>query len=223
MAFIYSRADHLAQQGGGFEPQRNHNWAVQFNLGNGNDDIIKLSLVAGFLPISMNENVTISYGNEEVYVAGKVSSEVGSMTCRDWVDQPTASILFNWRRTVYNPYTGAINLARNYKHDASIILSSPNVDDTAPSTTFDGRDRFPTPVPENQVYTRVWKLQGCWPIRVVHAPQGLDMTNSGMVMVSVDVRFDKAIPVFAIGDNAGEQLNTNVGDLTFTGTSSIIQ
>lgn len=218
MAFIYSRADHLAQQGGGFEPQRNHNWAVQFNLPQGgSNDIIKLSLVAGFLPISMNENVTISYGNEEVYVAGKVSSEVGSMTCRDWVDQPTATLLFNWRRTVYNPYTGSINLARNYKHDASIILSSPNVDDTAPTTTFEGRDLLPYPAAP--VYTRVWKLQGCWPIRVVHAPQGLDMTNSGMVMVSVDVRFDKAIPVFAYGDGAGAELNGDGGAVTFLPTS----
>ena len=218
MAFIYSRADHLAQEGGGFEPQRNHNWAVQFNLPQGGgDDIIKLSLVAGFLPISMNENVTISYGNEEVYVAGKVSSEVGSMTCRDWVDQPTATLLFNWRRTVYNPYTGAINLARNYKHDASIILSSPNVDDTAPTTTFEGRDLLP--YPGTPVYTRVWKLQGCWPIRVVHAPQGLDMTNSGMVMVSVDVRFDKAIPVFAFGDGAGAGLNPDGGIITYNNTN----
>lgn len=217
MAFIYSRADHLAQEGGGFEPQRNHNWAVQFNLPQANgDDIIKLSLVAGFLPISMNENVTISYGNEEVYVAGKVSSEVGSMTCRDWVDQPTATLLFNWRRTVYNPYTGAINLARNYKHDASIILSSPNVDDTAPNTTFDNRDTLP--FPGTPVYTRVWKLQGCWPIRVVHAPQGLDMTNSGMVMVSVDVRFDKAIPVFAFGDGADAGLNNYGGVVTYNNT-----
>lgn len=205
MPIIYTRADHLAQQNDAFEPQRTHNWAIHMDLsgindvsGGAADQIINLSLMAGFLPKTNNENLTISYGNEEVYIAGKATSDPGQIVCRDWVDQPTAAILLNWRRTVYNPLTGAINLARNYKCEAEIVLAAPNVDDpTGAPRQYDQSNAWMNGDKNN--YIRVWRLQGCWPMQVNAAMQGLDMTRSEMVYISVDLRFDKAIPLFAYG------------------------
>lgn len=225
MSYIYTRADHLASQGTGFEPQRMHNWSVVFELPSGQPDgsidgggpalqTVQLSLVQGFLPNTFNEVVPIQYGNEEVYIAGKASSEEGRLICRDFVDQPTAAILLNWRRRVYNPQTGAINLARNYKTQASIILEAPNVNDLASAfgpaavgnTITDGGVDVSSWYGDN-TYTRVWKLQGCWPVAVMPAAQGLDMGTSQTVMISVTIRFDKAIPEFAYSGNVNPNIS----------------
>lgn len=190
---LYTRADHLAQELGPFEPQRTHNWAFEVPLSSElAQDTIKLSLVQGFLPVAYNDEVPISYGNEEVFVAGKAHVEAGQIICRDWVDQPTAALLLGWRRQVYNPDTGAINLARFYKRTAYIVLYSPNVVDGPAqniNTAFVGPGFDIDP---GVYYERVWELQGVWPIRVNAAAQGLDMTNSGMVMIECLMRFDKA-------------------------------
>ena len=70
---LHVKATNLAQQAGFFEPQRQHNWNIEITgLGTGADaDILSLSLAAGFVPQVSNEEVTIPYGNEYVYVAGK--------------------------------------------------------------------------------------------------------------------------------------------------------
>lgn len=188
---LFTRADHLAQQDGPFEPQRTHNWAFEVPISSqAAQDTIKLSLVQGFLPIAYNDEVPISYGNEEVFVAGKAHVEAGQIICRDWVDQPTAALLLGWRRQVYNPDTGAINLARYYKKNAYIVLYAPNyADNMAVNENFVGPMFNPLAA---EYYERVWELQGVWPIRVNAAAGGLDMTNSGMVMIECLMRFDKA-------------------------------
>jgi hypothetical protein len=173
---IYTRADHLASVGTGFEPQRQHNWAVEFNLSPDADEVIKLSLVAGFLPSGFNEVVPISFGNETVYVAGKADWEQGQVICRDWVDRATAQALLEWRAQVYNQFYGSIGLATNYKRNSSILVFPPNA-----------RDGF-----EPDAGVRVWTLQGCWPVRVNPAQNGLDMTSSGQVQLEVQIRYDKA-------------------------------
>lgn len=183
---LHTRADYLAQQDGAFEPQRTHNWGVEIPTGftaNG-QEVISLSIVSGFLPTCVNDEVGISYGNEEVFVPGKAHWESGQLVCRDWVDQPSAETLLRWRRLVYNPATGAINLAKNLKRDVYIILFGPNTQDPYDNLGADG------------TYQRIWTLQGAWPVRVNPAVQGLDMTSSNMVMMECLLRFDKAYPWF---------------------------
>lgn len=181
----YTRADHLASIGTGFEPQRQSNFSVEINFRNlslaGTDltgiDVISLSLVGGFLPTNSNEPVPISYGNEVVYVAGKSMWEAGQLVLRDWVDRPTARILTQWRTQVYNPRTGSIGLATNYKTRASIILFPPNTPDIVVGAP---------------PFQRVWTLEGCWPQQLNLAQNGLDQTTSGLVNIGLVLRFDKA-------------------------------
>lgn len=209
MSFIYTRADHLASQNTGFEPQRMHNWSVIFQLpeavvGGGASalETIQLSLVSGFLPTTDNEVVQLQYGNEQVFIAGRARVDEGRIVCRDFIDMPTAEILMRWRRTVYNPATGGINLARNYKTQASIVLEGPHVDDlTSPAAQGDTNELEPIAPNYNvdTTYARIWKLQGCWPVSVNPAAQGLSMETGATVLMDLTLRYDKAIPSFAYG------------------------
>lgn len=178
---VYTRADNLASVGTGFEPQRQHNWALELNLPGDDGDYITLSIASGFLPAGYNDELAIPYGNEVVYVAGKAMWDAGTIVLRDWIDRPTAKILLDWRVQVYNPTTGAIGLASDYKQDASIILFGPNVVDKSEAAV---------------VGERVWTLHGAWPIRVSPAANGLDMSTSGQVMIEMVLRYDKATSNF---------------------------
>src|SRR5262245_14527595 len=173
---VHVLATNLASVGTGFEPQRAHNFAVEFSgiPGPGDSDLLTLSIETATLPRCTNEPVTLPYGNEEVFVAGRARWEQGSMTLRDWIDRPVAQTLLNWRNIVYNPFTGSIGLATNYKKQASIVLFGPNSQEGTPT------------------YERVWKLVGVWPMDVSLA--SLDMSRNDIVHITVVLRYDKAFP-----------------------------
>jgi len=202
---IHVMATNLAQAYGVFEPQRQHNWdfSIASNLyGSEEHDIISLSLATGFLPRVSNEEVAIPYGNEYVFVAGKAVHEAGTLVLRDWVDRQTVALLYQWRLQVYDPRTGAIGLARNYKKTAALDLTGPNVaEGTGTGAIQDVLGEF---VPQNLgggglrnvlPSLRSWELVGCWPISFNPAANGLDMGSSGQVMVEMVVRYDKAVPL----------------------------
>jgi hypothetical protein len=161
-------ADHVAAQAGGFEPQRQSNWEFEVALGGGDRDVIKLSARSMDLPRGTNEEVQLPYGNENRYVAGKMTWDATSLTLADYVDQDTRAAILRWRREVYNPDTGNLGLAKDYKKDATLTLYGPN----------------------GQM-ERQCKLTGCWPTT---EPGGsLDHSSSDAVMIEVPIRFDKAI------------------------------
>jgi|WetSurSiteA1Bulk_404760.scaffolds.fasta_scaffold00002_96 hypothetical protein len=200
---IHVLATNLAQQNTGFEPQRQHNWAIEIpfaglsagsgaligllsraigiDLGHSGMDNIVLSLASGFLPRGANEEVPIPYGNETVYVAGKATWDAGALVIRDWVDVDVMGALVAWRSAVYNPATGQIGLARNYKLDCDVLLFGPNSVDSVFSDY-------------GATYLRKWTLVGCWPVSINPAANGLDMANSNQVMIEMALRYDKAFP-----------------------------
>jgi len=185
---VHVWADHIAKEGGGFEPQRQHNWTLV--VGNlPGMDLVQLSLASGFLPRGGNDEVEVPFGNERVYVAGKAIWEAGSVVCRDYVDRDVAATLWRWRTQVYNPQTGQIGLARDYKKQGEIWLFGPN--------SIEGSAGY---------RTRVWVVRGMFPIAASWAAQGLDMASSQQVMIDITFRFDKAlygrtssIPALSIG------------------------
>ncbi len=199
---IHVLATNLAQQDGFFEPQRQHNWNLEVTgLGTGLDaDIISLSLRAGFVPFGSNEEVMIPYGNEYVWVAGKAQWANGVVQCHDWVDRRIAAILNGWRRQVYRPDTGRIGLASEYKKKAFITLFGPNQDEVGG-------------VVQTPNFEREWELIGAWPQSINYASNGLDMSQSGPVLIEMNIRFDKAIPNVlesaGSGGNIFNQIITN--------------
>ena len=160
-------AAHIASSQGGFEPQRQNNWAIEIEITN--REILELSLSKGFLPREMNEPIAIHYLNEVVYVAGKTTYEEGTVEVIDYVDQNTAKVLSDWRRLVYQAETGIIGPAVSYKKRGTIVMFSP-----------DGKTE------------RKWDLIGMWPHTVDFGT--LDMAASEVLRATLTIRFDKAIP-----------------------------
>jgi hypothetical protein len=185
MGFI--SAQHLAPAQGFFEPQRSYNWSLEIALDDAGDQILIMQGLDSFsAPTESNEELALHYGNEVRYVAGKASFQAASLTLKDFVDMGVANAIIKWRRRVYNAESGSIGLARDYKKAADLTLMAPN-----------------------QSATRIWKLQGVWPTEVSYGD--LSMSSSSLVMVKVNLRYDRAIP----GSNLGQDLaGINAGILT---------
>lgn len=122
MPSIFS-ADHIAAQGGGFEPVRKNNFTVEFNIGG---QLIQHALDSFPFPKSKNSPVIAHYGNEERKVAGVAVYEDQNLTLKDFVDEKVARLVWQWRKMVYDPETGAIGRAAAYKTTGTLTLRDPS-------------------------------------------------------------------------------------------------
>lgn len=169
MGFI--SANHLAPSKGFFEPQRAYNWSLEIALDDAGDQILIMQGLESFAaPHESNEEITLDYANEKRYVAGKANYSTSDLVLKDFVDMGVAMAIIKWRRQVYNPETGSIGLARDYKKNADLTLMAPN-----------------------QSTVRIWKLYGVWPSGVNYG-DNLNMATNDKVLVKVTLRFDRAVP-----------------------------
>jgi hypothetical protein len=162
-------ADHLAAAGGGYEPQRSFNFFLYLN-GVAGAEQIRLSTVEAFLPTEENEELMMSFGNERVYVAGAAVYSEGTIVVRDFVDRDVYTALRNWRKSVYDPATGNIGLAANYKKTARLVMLAP----------------------DNSVQ-RQFQLTGLWPRKIT--PDPLTYERSAIFRISMVCRYDKSIAI----------------------------
>jgi len=193
MPVINPSADHIAAQVGGFEPQRKCNWAIDFAIGDGNaEQILSLSLKASPFPKESNVKKSIKYFNETRHYAGSVTPfDALNVRYHDYVDRATLAALYAWRRQCWDPNSGAIGLAAQYKKRGTLYFYPPNAID---GTTG----------------ARTWKLIGAWPVSLF--TDELDMDNDGdPVEISCEVSIDRAIPEF----QGGSPLNTNGNGFSF--------
>jgi len=172
-------AQHLAPALGFFEPQRTFSWVLEIGLDDVGDQILIMQSLESFgAPKESNETIELHHGNEVRKVAGKVSFEDITLVLKDFVDSKTAQAVAKWRRLVYNPETGSVGLARDYKKSADLIMFAPDLSSA-----------------------RVWKLFGVWPKDVDYGT--LDMTSSDKVTLSLTLSIDRVMPGFAIAIPAG--------------------
>ncbi len=177
MALI--NAQHIAPAAGFFEPQRQYDWSIEIPLDPQGDQIIIMqSLESSNLPTESNEEIELHFANEVRYVAGKAIYETIPLILKDFVDQQTKNAMIRWRRRVYNPETGSVGLASDYKKNASLVLVGPNGETT-----------------------RVWRLIGIWPQMVNYGP--LDMTASEKVLIEATLRYDRAVPAEGLNTGLG--------------------
>ena len=162
-------AAHIAPQGGGFEPQRAFDFEVELSAPGG--DLIKLSVQDAFLPEVAKDIIEVGYMAEVRKVVGKVNFRDGQLVLVDYVDENTYGVLMEWSKLVYDPESGALGYATQYKKQGNIILVGP-----------DGGAQ------------RLYKIIGAWPSTVSGGP--LSYTGSDTNKVNVTLTFDVAVPQF---------------------------
>lgn len=132
-----------------YEVQRTNNFRINIDLtefvqkaGVSTDAIglIGLACETASLPSSSTDPLEVPYGNNMIKVAGKTTFEDVSITVKDFIEQDLEKVLTYWRYEVYNPETGKVGWAKNYKREARITLYSPN-----------------------GTRERAWVCQGVWP------------------------------------------------------------
>ena len=180
-------ANFLAPSQGFYEPQRQFNWALEIALDDAGDQQLIVTGLESFDGVSeSNDEIELQYANEKRYVAGKATFEAAPLVLKDMVDIGIAAAIVRWRRQVYNPETGSIGLARDYKKNADLTIVAPD-----------------------QSSVRIWKFVGMWPQAVKYG--SLDMTASDKVNVEVTLRYDKAIASTGLNSGLG---SINVGSTT---------
>ena len=180
-------ANFLAPSKGFFEPQRQFNWALEIALDDAGDQQLIVQGLETFDGVSeSNEEIELQYANEKRYVAGQATYEAAPLVLKDMVNIGIAAAIIRWRRQVYNPETGSIGLARDYKKNADFTIVAPD-----------------------QSSVRIWKFVGMWPQAVKYG--SMDMTASEKVTIEVTLRYDKAIPSTGLNSGLG---GINVGQVT---------
>lgn len=180
----FKSAEHIAPSKGSFEPQRTYNWSFEVALDDAGDQLLIMQGLESFRAPKVGvEEIELNYANEKRYVAGKAIYEPLPLVLKDFVDQNVANAVEKWRQQVYNPVSGSIGLAKDYKKVADLVLYAPD-----------------------QSISRFWKLFGIWPLDVDYGE--LDMNNSDKVLITINLRYDRHEAGTGLNDDLG---GVNVG------------
>lgn len=159
-------AEHIAQGDGSFEPQRQNNFSIEIPLSGADRDLIVMGAHGFTLPQQTNAPVIIEFQNQKRKVAGAAEVEEANLMLKDFIDQDVRGAILRWRKEVYNPLTGDIGLAANYKRTGSLVLHGP-----------DGSNE------------RVAKIIGIWP----SADPTVEVTHEGgqeKLLMEVPIQID---------------------------------
>lgn len=162
--------EHIAQQGGSYEPQRTNNFMLTIpNIpGDPTGQMFEFALEAGFAPNETQEPQEIAFQNEKYKVAGPISFEQGTVRYVDYVDPDVSGRLAQWRKMCYDADTGKVGLARDYKRNARLRMFGP----------AGGADKE-------------WVMLGLWPSQVTWA-SSLDFASPEVNKIEVSFVYDKA-------------------------------
>lgn len=158
-----------------FQLQRKNHFEVSFKRNEFIDENLKFMLVSFPLPKETTESSDISYFNQTIKVAGKTSFDTTTMVLRDAISYDTEMKFLSWRKKVYDPKTGRMGLASEYKSEAIVTEYTPNGDEY-----------------------RSWHIIGCWPSGIDYGELTYD--DGGEKQLSVTICYD-----FAYRDTAEEE------------------
>jgi hypothetical protein len=167
MAFPMN-ADHIAPQEGGFEPQRQNHFDVEFYGVPGIDEL-SLSIATANMPGTSNDPITIPFRNEERHVAGPARVDDFAISFRDYVDAQVHNAIMTWRLLVFEPASARVGRAATYKRRGKVFLFGP-----------DGE------------VERSWDLIGVWPTN--DPPLAFDSASGDQLLLDVTFKVDKVIP-----------------------------
>jgi len=122
---------------------------------------------AGRPKMTFNE-IDIQYMNTHTYMAGNVSFEPMDITFIDVIGPSTSQKVMDWIRMHFESSTGKMGYATNYKKDLTLKILDPTGEEV-----------------------EKWIIYGAF---ITNADFGeLDMTNDGLLNVSVTLRYDRAV------------------------------
>jgi hypothetical protein len=157
-----------------YEVQRTNNFRFiislsEFTNNSGVDsgDIIELACDTAGLPTVSNDPIELDYGNSNVKVAGKATVEDITVAVKDFIEPDVEKILWQWRLKVYNPETGKVGWAKNYKKQAKIVQYGPNGE-----------------------VKRSWVVDGVWPTSLDLGD--LDYSSGDKKQISMNLSVDNA-------------------------------
>ena len=90
------------------------------------DEGLKFMLVSFPLPKETTDASDINYFNQTIKVAGRTTFETTTMILRDAISYDTEAKFLNWRKKVYDPETGKMGVAADYKIKATVKEFTPN-------------------------------------------------------------------------------------------------
>ena len=172
----------LAQQGS-YEAQRTSQFACVINMDGATDDLV-LSLKSSSVPEVKITQGGIKYFIETMRYAGSVAPfDDQTLVYNDYIDRATLDILSGWMAKVWNPATGAIGWARDYKKTASIYLLPPSMPGGGVGAV--------TATPYGN---RVWNLHGVWPkgLKIEQLDHESDGGKPNLITLTLSV--DRAFP-----------------------------
>lgn len=157
-------AQHLST---GYEVQRTNNFEISIT-GLGTD--FTMNVISFPLPKYQISPLELSHGNSKVRVANQIEMSTGDVMVRDIIAADMEDILYGWYKTVYDPETGKIGWAQDYKKVAYVYEYAP-----------DGTN------------TRVWELKGLWPTSIDFG----DLSNESpdKKTMTMTLSYDNAYPL----------------------------
>ena len=165
----------IAASEGGWEPQRQSNFEVVINGLPGSEwdgvspNGLHLAVDTASLPNLTFGEIELNHLNERVWVAGGVTFEATTIVCKDYLEPDAMQAIDAWVGELYNPVTGRMGLAKNYKKVGHIYLYAP-----------DGGRR------------RVWDLEGCWPQTVNYGGTLDQSAKDAINTIELTIRYDRA-------------------------------
>lgn len=156
-----------------FQLQRKNHFEIYFGRNENATNPVKIDenlrfMVVNFpLPKETTESNDVNYFNQTIKTAGRTTFETSNLVLRDAIDYDTEKQFLNWRNKVYNPKTGIMGIAEDYKIPATVIEYTPNGEQM-----------------------REWHLEGCWPSGVEYGE--LTYEDGGEKQISVTITYDFA-------------------------------
>jgi len=120
------------------------------------------------LPNITIDQIEIYHGNEKTKIAGQPDVQNITLELRDTISPDIIRLIENWKNTVYNPSSGLIGYASEYKDRGTV-------------------EQYDT----KGILIRAWDLFGVWPTSVNYG--NLDYQSKDPVLASIDFSVDRAI------------------------------
>jgi len=164
----YAGASHFATSVA-YEVQRTNHFEVIITGLTVEAEKIRMLVETVRIPSISLETTDLRKGNETIKVATNPTFSGGDIVMKDAIGADLELAFYNWFSEVYNPDTGLMGNASDYKKTVRLVQYSP-----------DGRT------------SRTWKCEGCFPVSF--DPGELSYASPDKKLITSTLSVDRALP-----------------------------